>query len=159
MARSKVRGAAKLRRRLRSMPDYVENEVRDEFNAIGQRMLARAKAEAPRRTGRLAAALAVKVLPRSLNMKLGLLTKARQRKFFYGYILDRGRRAQVVKARRRTASGVTTYAMRVRAIAPAQYDFVFGRMRDFRANELPRLRRVLERALTRVARGGISTGD
>lgn len=158
MARNRVKGAAKLRQRLRRMPDYVEGDVRDELESIGNRLLIRAKAEAPRRTGKLAAALQMKVLPRSLNLKLGLLTKGKRRKFFYGYILDRGRRGQYVTVRRRTASGTSVYAMRVRAIAPLQYDFVFGRIRDFRVNELPRLRVALTRAL-RQASAGVGIGD
>ncbi len=158
MARNRVKGASKLRQRLRRMPAYVEGDVRDELEAIGNRLLIRAKAEAPRRTGALASALQMKVLPRSLNLKLGLLTKGKRRKFFYGYILDRGRRGQYVTARRRTASGVSVYAMRVRAIAPAQYDFVFGRIRDFRLNELPRLRVALTRALRQVS-AGVGIGD
>lgn len=152
--RSRVKGVARLRKRLRDMPDHVQADLRTEFEDIGTRLLARAKAETPTRSGGLAAALAVRVLPRSLNLKIGLITKAKRRKFFYGYILDRGRRAQVVKAKRRTAGGISVYAMRIRAIAPAKYDFVFGRRRDFLKNELPRLRRVFERSLARVSGGG-----
>jgi hypothetical protein len=117
-------------------------------------MLARAKAEAPKRTGGLSGALSFKVAPKTLNMRIGLVTKAMRRKFFYGYILDQGRKAKTVQVKRRTKSGVTSYAMRVKAIPRNRYDFVFGRMRDFRTNELPHIRRALEKALSRVSRGG-----
>ena len=150
---SKVKGVAQLRKRLRQMPDFVRSDIAEELRASGQRMLARAKAEAPKRTGGLSGALSFKVAPKTLNMRIGLVTKAMRRKFFYGYILDQGRKAKTVQVKRRTKSGVTSYAMRVKAIPRNRYDFVFGRMRDFRTNELPHIRRALEKALSRVSRG------
>jgi len=92
---------------------------------------------------------------KSLSLKLGLVTKRTQRQGFYGFILDQGRKAQTVQAKRRNrATGtVSTYSLRVKGIARTRYNFVFGRIKDFRQNELPRLRDALERVLGRAARG------
>jgi hypothetical protein len=149
-----VKGAASLRRLLRRLPDVARQELGNELTDIGQRLLGRAKAEVPVRTGALRAALGVRVAVKSLQLRLGLVKKADKRRFFYGYILDQGRKAQVVKAKRRRKDGsYSTYDMNVGAIAPSRYEFVFGRRRDFRENEIPQLRTVLDRVLARAAQG------
>lgn len=157
MARSKVRGAARLRRVLKSLPEASREELGDTMNVIAFRLLGRAKAEVPVRTERLKGLLSAKVLVKSLSLKLGLVTKRTQRQGFYGFILDQGRKAQTVQAKRknRATGTVSRYALRVRAIPRERYNFVFGRIRDFRKNDLPRLRDALERVLSRAARGGI----
>jgi hypothetical protein len=151
MARSRVKGAAQMKRTLRRLPEEAREELADTMTVIGNRLLGRARAEVPVRTGRLRSLLAARVLPRSLQLKLGLVTRGTQRKGFYGYILDAGRRARTVKAKRRTG---TVYTLRVRGISSSRYDFVFGRRRDFLRNELDTLRQALNRVLGRVARGG-----
>lgn len=142
-----------MRRLLRRLPDVAREELGSEFTAIGARMLGRARAEAPSKSGRLRRALNVKVAIKTLQLRLGLITKANQRGSFYGYILDAGRRARTVTAKRRTATGISTYALRVRGIPRSRYDFVFGRMKDFRRNELPKLRAVFDRIMRRTAMG------
>lgn len=141
-----VKGAASLRRLLRKLPDASRQALGDELKAIGDRLLARAKAETPVRTGALRAALGVRVAVKTLQLRLGLVRKADRNRFFYGYILDHGRRAR---------SGTTKSGRKwaVSAIAPSRYEFVFGRRRDLRDNELPKLRAALERELERAARG------
>lgn len=153
--RSQLKGALALRRTLRALPDAVTTEVADELRYIGVRQLARARAEVPRQTGRLAGLLSFRVLAKSLILKLGLVTKAAQRRGFYGYILDAGRRAQIVTAKRRGKR----YPMRIRAISPARYNFVFGRRRDIRETEIDNLRGALTRALRKVSSGGPARGD
>ncbi len=149
-----MKGASQLRRTLKRLPEFVTREVAEELRGSGQRLLFKAKTEAPHRTGALSAALAVKVSDKALTLKIGLITKAKRRKFFYGWILDKGRRARTVTVKRRLkAGGVTTYSARVRGISSSRYDFVFGRRQDFKTNELPRIRSALERALARAARG------
>jgi hypothetical protein len=152
-ARSSIKGAQSLRRLLRQLPDAARAELGDSLTAIGGRLLGRAKAEAPVRSGVLRAALSVKVAVRTLQLRLGLVTKAAKRKAYYGYFLDAGRKAQTVRARRRTASGVSTYQMKIKAIPASMYDFVFGRGRDLRRTELPKLRATLDRILSRAAVG------
>jgi hypothetical protein len=129
------------------MPDESRDEIADALTDGGHQMLARAKAETPRRSGRLANALDVKVARRTLVLRLGLLTKRTQRDFFYGYILDRGRRAQTVTIKRGARKGSR---MRIKAISKSRYDFVFGRRRDFSETILPKVRAALERALHNV---------
>lgn len=149
-ARSSVKGAASLRRLLRRLPDSARKELGDEFVGIGQRLLGRAKAEAPVKSGRLRAALKVKVAIKSLALRLGLLTKRDKSRYFYGYILDQGRRAQRKMIRRGPRKG--SY-INVRGIPRDRYDFVFGRRRDLQVNEIPRLRSTLTRILQRAATG------
>ncbi len=155
MARSRVKGAASLRRTLKALPEASREELADTMNVIAFRLLGKAKAEVPVRTGKLRGLLSAKVLVKSLSLKLGLVTKRTQRQGFYGFILDQGRKAQTVQAKRRNrATGtVSTYSLRVKGIARTRYNFVFGRIKDFRQNELPRLRDALERVLGRAARG------
>lgn len=144
-----VQGSASLRRLLRRLPDASRQELGEELQRIGNRLLGRAKAEAPVRSGRLRAALAVRVGVKTLQLRLGLLTAANRRKFFYGYILDQGRAAKTVTIRRGPRAGAV---MRVSGIAPGRYEFVFGRRADFRENEVSRLRVVLDKVLARASR-------
>jgi hypothetical protein len=144
-----VKGAASLRRLLRRLPDQSRQELGDELQRIGNRLLGRAKAETPVRTGRLRGALGVRVGIKTLQLRLGLLTKATRRERFYGYILDQGRAAKTVTIRRGPRAGAT---MRVSGIARARYEFVFGRRADFREQEVSRLRAVLDRVLARASR-------
>ena len=155
--RSRVRGAARLRKVLKQLPEASREELADTMNVIAFRLLGQAKAEVPVRTGRLRGLLSAKVLVKSLTIKLGLVGKRQARQGFYGFILDQGRKAQVAKAKRRNkqTGTVSTYTVRVRAISRERYNFVFGRLRDFRKNDLPRLRDALDRVLSRAARGGI----
>ena len=144
-----VSGAASLRRLLRKLPDASRQELGQELQRIGNRLLGRAKAETPVRTGRLRAALGVRVGVKTLQLRLGLITKANQRRRFYGYILAQGRAAKTVTIRRGPRAGAT---MRVSGIAPSRYEFVFGRRADFREQEVSRLRKVLDRVLMRASR-------
>jgi len=152
---SRVKGAAPLWRTLIRLPEASREELADTMNVIAFRLLGQARAEVPVRTGKLKSLLTAKVLVSSLTMKLGLVNKRAQRQGFYGYILDQGRKAQTAKARRRNRSTgtISTYTVRVKAISRERYNFVFGRIRDFRKNDLPRLRDALERVLGRAARG------
>jgi hypothetical protein len=149
-ARSTVKGAGSLRRALRRMPDGSRDKIADALEGAGRRLLARAKAETPSRSGRLRAALSMKVARKTLVLRVGLLTRKVQRDFFYGYILDAGRRAQTVTIKHGPRRGAK---MRIRAIPKGRYDFVFGRRRDFIQSELPRVRAALESALHQAIRG------
>lgn len=141
-----VKGAASLRRMLRRLPDEARKELGDEMVAIGNRLLGRAKMETPVRTGALRAALGVKVLVKSLQLRLGLIRKADQKRFFYGYILDAGRKAK-------SGTSKSGRRWRVTAIPASRYNFVFGRRWGFKQLEIPRLRAVLDRVLLAAARG------
>jgi len=149
MARRGVLGVGSLRRILRQLPDEVRKGLAGELAAIGGRLLARAKSETPVRTGRLKAALAFKVSPKTLMLWLGLITRADRRRRFYGFILDQGRSAKVVTIKRGPRAG---HVMRIPSIGRERYNFVFGRRRDFKENELHNMRRVVDSALRRLAR-------
>lgn len=151
---SRMTGASQLKRTLRRIPEVARIELADALTAIGRRLLARAKGEVPVRTGKLRGLLGFKVAAKTLKLRLGLVTKRAQRDGFYGYILDAGRRAQTVRAKKRRQDGsVSTYAMRVRGIGRERYNFVFGRARELKQTEIPELRKVLERVLGRAAGG------
>jgi hypothetical protein len=166
--KSRVIGGPALRRTLRRLPESTRESLADTLTLIGNRLLLRARAQTPVRTGGLRNALNYKVARKTLQLTLGLLTKGKRRDFFYGYILERGRRAQTVQVQRRKRVGgilrtsgrrkikadiTSTYNMKVRAIAPNRYDFVFGRRKDFVQNELPVMRQALIDGLQDAARG------
>jgi hypothetical protein len=156
---SRVKGGPQLRRALKAGPDIAEEELGQTMQGITARLLGRAKAEAPVRTGLLRGLLNARFMPKSLKIKLGLITRAAQRKGWYGYILDQGRKARTVKAKRRRADGsISNYMMRISGISRERYNFVFGRRLDFQKNELPKMRDAMQRALRRIARGAQADG-
>jgi hypothetical protein len=148
--KSRVIGGPALKRTLRRLPESTRESLADTLTLIGNRLLLRARGETPIRTGGLRAALNYKVAAKTLKLTVGLVTKATKRRFFYGYILDAGRRAQTVKIRCGVRAGKN---MRIKAIAPNRYDFVFGRRKDFVRNELPVMRQALIDGLQDAARG------
>jgi hypothetical protein len=115
--RRRIRGDRAFRKLLRKMPDAIREEIFRMMEVAGDQILAAQRADAPRRTGRLAAALSKRVSKASLRLRVGVIGRPLNRRLFYGHILEVGRRAQVVTARRTTRSGtISTYQMRVRAI-------------------------------------------
>jgi hypothetical protein len=85
-------------------------------------------------------------------MRVGLLTKKVQRDYFYGYILEVGRKAKTVNVRRKTASGISTYRLNVRPMSPARYDMVAGRGRKRVSRSLDfLLKNAYRKALTKLA--------
>lgn len=147
---SRVKGAASFRRLLRRMPDAAREDLATWMGAAGARLTQRAKSETPSRTGRLRSAITWKLLPKSLRLRLGLVTRRDQSRYFYGYILDQGRRAKRVMIKRGPRKG---HYMNIPAISRERYNFVFGRRADFINNELPKLRKVLDGILHRAALG------
>lgn len=150
---SKIRGAARMRRFIRSMPEAIQTEIVGSLDRWGRDMAAVMQARTPRRTGALIGKIRHKVFPRSLRMQVGVIgsKKVRQR-LFYGRILDLGRRGQVVRARRhRKDGGVTVYALHVRAIRALH--FVTGPMSDLRTGFNRHIRGIWERALRKVSGG------
>lgn len=153
--KSRVIGAGKVRKLLRRLPETFRDEIVSALQGLGPKLLGRARAEAPRRSGALAAALAFKVYPRTLRLRMGLLSKRLGRDHFYGHILEVGRKAQTVNVKRRTSNGVIEYALRVSPISPGRYDMVGGRTKTFAKNLIrPLLSRIYDRALRKAASGG-----
>ncbi|KQO51406.1 HK97 gp10 family phage protein [Sphingomonas sp. Leaf257] len=169
---STVKGARALRRRLKQLPDAVSAEIVSVLEDGGQKIRAAMQARARNRTGRLIAGVKYKVLPKSLRLQVGLLGTPRGRaKLFYGFILDKGRRAQTVTVRRykrgaraketahlkhggnnnKSAHLVSVYQMRVRGRAGDH--FVSGRYRELRDMINQRANKVFDRALKRIGGG------
>jgi hypothetical protein len=170
---SKVKGARAFRQRLKKLPDAVSTEIIDVLNEGGQKIRAAMQARARRRSGQLVAGVKYKVLPKSLRLQVGLLGTPRGRaKLFYGFILDKGRKAQTVTVTRykrgvswrqdkqrfahgsngqKSAHLVSVYQMKVRA---RKGDFfVSGRYRELRELINRRANHVFERALRRIGAG------
>lgn len=152
----KTRDRIRIRKLLQNIGPAAEREVLQAYQRHAPAMVAYARNEAPSRSGKLRAALAFKIFPKTLRLRIGLLTKAVQRRVWYARILEYGRKAQSVKVNRRKPSGGTTrYIMRVKAIPEGRYDFVRGRAEEFMQRTLgDELRGVLGKALKRLAAGG-----
>lgn len=161
-----IRGLQRTRRLLKQLPEAVRAEIVKVMEDNAPAALAFARANTPRKTGALANALRVKVYARSLSLKLGLLTKGAKRDFFYGNILDRGRRPHTVTVRRggrqvsrgRVVSALQTYTMKVKAIPAARFDIVFGRVGAYVKNLIGvPARTIFTKAIVRA--GGVGDGD
>lgn len=164
MARTRLRGVGRFRRTMKALPAAVSQEIVVELNVTGREVRSLMQAKAPKNTGRLAAAITYRVLPKSLRMQVGLIGPQKERNdLFYGRIQDLGRKAQVVQARRRVGSfadphngsirsRLTTYPMQVSAMAPKR--FITGRYADMRNSLKTNLRGIWTRALGVAASGG-----
>ncbi len=152
----RVRDRQRIRRILTSIGPEAEKEVVSAYQRHAPAILAYARGETPSRSGNLRARLAFKIFPKTLRLRVGLLTKAVQRKAWYARILEYGRKAQNVRVNRRKPSGGTTqYIMRVKAIPSGRHDFVRGRATEFMRRTLGRdLNGVLTKALRRLSSGG-----
>jgi hypothetical protein len=151
--RRALKGAGRIRKMLRRLPDDVAIEINAILASAGQQGLVYARSQTPSRTGALRNALSLKLYPKAMRMRLGLNGKRQQKTFFYGHILDVGRKARAVRVQRRTPSGgLTNYIMRVSPISPARYDIVYGRAERFIKGLVNRpLREVYKKALRRAA--------
>lgn len=155
MARSKVRGAAKLRRLMKRLPESVRGEIIEVLDSAGVKLRDAIKARTPRRTGALQAGISYRVYPRTMRMQVGFLgSKKTRAALFYGRILEFGRKAQIAKAARPNKSGgISRYTVRVKAIAPKR--FVTGRMTDLRSTINKEVKDLWQRSIAKVAEGGI----
>lgn len=94
MARRRVRG--NFRSLLMRLPESVAEELRALQNETGKMLLARAHARVPVKSGKLKAGLSYSVTPKTLRLRFGILGKAKNRRLFYGRILEHGRKAKTV---------------------------------------------------------------
>lgn len=146
---SKVKGAAAFRKRLKRLPDTVSTGIVEVLDEGGQKIRAAMQARARHRTGKLAAGVKYKVLPKSLRLQVGLLGTPRGRaKLFYGFILDKGRKAQTVVIKRGPRTG-----RRMKIRAHEGDSFVSGRYRELRDLINRRANSVFDRALARISGG------
>lgn len=153
----RTRDRVRIRRLLQALPDEVNAEINAAYQKHAPAILAKARSEVPTRTGRLRAALSFKIMRATKSrpqggLRVGLLTKAIQRKFFYARILEYGRKAKTVLARRKTG---TRYRLRITPIAAGRYDFVRGRTLKFMQDTLLKdMRGILRRGLRKVGGAG-----
>lgn len=116
MARRRVRGNFKSL--LARLPESVREEFRKQLEETGKMVLARAQARVPVDTGALKRGLGMRVY-KSLRLRVGLLGKAKNRKLFYGRIVEFGRKAKRV-AVNRSGRGVRASGNRWKRQAIAQ---------------------------------------
>lgn len=152
------RDIARTRRLLKRLPGDVERQMllvlKTEAPAISQHQ----KQQAPVRTGRLRAALSYRVNEKALRAEFGLIGRKINRKLFYAWILEVGRRGGPAKrtTQRRLKNGGLSrkFRVNVRAIPKERFDFVFGRAKVFAKERIvPKFRRIFERALGAATRG------
>lgn len=157
---SKVQGQAKMRRLLRQLPDEARADILGVMERGGRRAQAAMKARARHRTGKLQAGVRYRMLNKSLRMQVGLLgTKRGRAKLFYGFVLDKGRKAQTVTVRRiakglgrgKPAGTVSSYQMRVRALRGDE--FVSGRYPEVKSSIGADARQTFTRVLKKVGAG------
>lgn len=99
MARRYVRGDRAFKKLIRRLPPSARQQMIVQLNLTGREQLAKDQAEAPvgRRAdgtiGALRGALSMRVLTASLKLKVGLIGKPVNRRVFWGWIIERGRKA------------------------------------------------------------------
>lgn len=92
----RVRGDRAFKRLIKQLPAAVRQEILAVMQSQGRDELSKEQSLVARRTGALGAGLTMRVLPVSLKLKVGLLGKPINRKLYYGWIVEKGRKAQTV---------------------------------------------------------------
>lgn len=118
--RSGVLGLSKLRRKLRRIHQTMPNEIKPVMEKHANAMLADMQANAPRDTNRAANALQARVRPDGLSARVGLLTPARQRKFWYLRFAEKGTKGGPVKVRRQSVLSNGTEVFGTEVMIPPQ---------------------------------------
>lgn len=160
MKGNRLKGARKVKRLLKRLPESVSAEIVEIYRAEAPAIEAYMRAAAPRKSGKLSSALSVKILPKSLRMRAGIIGKRLNRELFYAKILELGRgvKRQYTRMFSRSLPGggrTRRYQYRIPVIAKGRFDFVYGRAAKFSFDRLrPQLKNVWEKALLRAASGG-----
>jgi hypothetical protein len=140
----RVRGDRAFRRLITKLPDVVRQEIVGQMKVTGTQVLAQQRSLAPFRTGATKNALSMRILPKSLKLKVGILGKPLNRQLFYAHIIEFGRKAQTVSAKR--ANGAS-YSMRISALPPRNFIY-FARDPLYQP-----FRNIWDRALQKAASG------
>jgi hypothetical protein len=130
---------------LKQLPQSVTDELRKQLNTTGRSVLALERRRAPVRTGAVQSALSYKVAPVRLNLKVGLVGKAINRKLFYAWFIEGGRKGGGRGVKRKSAK----YNQGVGAMAPRHFVYVAG----LREQIYPSFRNIWDRALIKAASG------
>jgi uncharacterized phiE125 gp8 family phage protein len=147
-----VRGDRAFGRLLKQMPDSVANELREQLNKTGRGSRPATQRRSVR-TGAVQAGLSYTVTPKRLSLKVGLVGKAINRKLFYGWFVEWGRKAWRSRDVKRACS-----AERTRRSAEASAHTCRSPPASFIAGLCgqiyPAYRNIWDRALRNAARGG-----
>jgi hypothetical protein len=147
---SKVKGRKQFARVVKAMPDEARADLVSAFGRVGRRAQAAMQARAKFKTGALRQGVKYKVLPKTLRLQVGLLgTKRGRSKLFYGFVLDKGRKAQTVTIARGPRRGAS---MKVRALTGDR--FVSGEFPDLRDATMREVKPLFSRILARIGTGG-----
>ena len=147
--RERIKGIRSTQRLLRALPDAARREIGDMLAEAAPKLLADMRAKAPVRTGALRAALSARVMRTSLKLRVGLLGKRTNVKFYYGHILELGSKGKTVTIKRGPRTGA---AMRIPARAARP--FVFTANQAVRGPLRYGLNRFWDRTLTDASAGG-----
>lgn len=154
MARRRSRGSTEIRKLFRALPDAAREEMGDVLESGSRSILANMIRRTPKgKSGQLRRGLKYKVSKATLTARIGLIGTPRERnRLFYARILDLGRKAQVAKAVRRTASGkLSRYLVRVRGFTGLR--FITGEYGNLRTVMGEKLRGAWDRILKRAGIG------
>jgi HK97 gp10 family phage protein len=143
--RSSVKGAAKLQRTLRQLPNGITAEVAEELEAVSNAMLADMKALVPVRTGDLKSKLRVQVNRERLVSRIGTFGGKSQRSYI-AHLVEFG-----TARGNRTSPGGGVY---LHPGSPAQ-PFMIPAYKKHRGEALGRIKRATIRALEKASRGVI----
>lgn len=145
--RRRIRGDRAVRQLLKQIPDAARDEMVGMLEQAGDNIVAAQRAESP--STRIRAALSRRVSPRTMRLRAGLIGRPLNRRLFFARILEFGRKAQTVTARR---AGGQPYTMRVRAMTGRR--FIYGRGEAFQRLKLrARLNRFWAATIERAAHG------
>ncbi|GAA4218636.1 hypothetical protein GCM10022253_19470 [Sphingomonas endophytica] len=146
---SGFKGGKRFRRILQQLPDEARRDLVEAFGRAGRRAQAAMRARAKHKTGTLQQGIKYRVSPTTLRLQVGLLgTKRGRSKLFYGFVLDKGRKAQTVRITRGPRAGAS---MKIRAL-PGDH-FVSGEYPDLRDGINREVRPLFNRILTRLSQG------
>jgi hypothetical protein len=178
----RIRGDRAFKRLIKQLPDAARQEILGVMQSQGRAELSKEQSlVAVRRLGNrsggelappggLRSGLSMRVLPASLKLKVGILGKPLNRKLFYGWIVEKGRKPGVVIATRsgalnaqvRAAGGRSnkykglalrlgapgTYQLRIGALPPRHFVYTTSREQLYQPYRV-----VWSRALSRAATG------
>jgi hypothetical protein len=155
--RSTIKGAASFRRLLRRLPDGANARLLALLNEAGPVLAGFMRSALPvlahpkrdRVPGALRASISWRVTPKSLNLKVGQLSKKDLP--FYGHILDVGRKAKTVRVTRVSRRGGAPYNLRVRPLAGLH---VTARTKAGFVNRfIPEYRQLMDQVLADASQG------
>jgi hypothetical protein len=140
-----VRGDRAFGRLIKQLPVAVSDDIRQQMNATGRSVLALQRRRAPMRSGMLQAGLSYSVTPKRLSLKVGLVGKAANRKLFYGWFVEQGRKGGGRGVKRKSPK----YAAGVGAMPPRHFVYIAGLLQQI----YPVFRSMWDRALVKAASG------